>query len=244
MIRSKDSRINVETRIFLLFTLLLAPLAWMVMRYFTFLGFAAAIVAAGLVTGRIWWKLAVVVAAVGQLVTLNLQPLERQQPSPNEYRPIVQWLQENTPTNAVLLATISESPVFLAHTGRPIIMHSKFENQRIRERYREMLGSIYGSEEQFFEFARKYGADYFVYDVGFLYNGSDSRRYKANQMRPLDPNCAAMLFENHPQQLEHFKLEISNDRFAIFHVLTSPTNASSRAFLLPLAANSANHTAS
>ena len=243
-IRSEDSRMNVEMRIFLLFALLLAPLAWMVVRYFTFLGFAVAIVAAGLVTGRIWWKLAVIVAAVGQLAMLNLQPLERQQPSPNEYRPIVQWLQENTPTNAVLLATISESPVFLAHTGRPIIMHSKFENQRIRERYREMLDAIYGSEKQFFTFARKYGADYFVYDVGFLYNGSDSRRYKANQMKPLDPNCAAMLFEKQPQQLEHFKLEISNVRFAIFHVLASPTNVSARAFLLPLDVNSANHTAS
>ena len=57
--------------------------------------------------------------------------------------------------------------MFLAHTGRPIIMHSKFENQRIRDRYREMLEAIYGSEEQFYEFAHKYGADYFVYDVGF-----------------------------------------------------------------------------
>ena len=144
--REKD----VALRVFALFALLLFPLAWMVIRYFTFLGFAAAVLAAGLITRRIWWKLAVIVATVGQLAALNGQPLERQQPTPDEYRPIVNWLRENTPTNAVLLATISESPVFLAHTGRPIIMHSKFENQRIRERYREMLEAIYGSEEQFY----------------------------------------------------------------------------------------------
>ena len=216
--REKD----VALRVFALFALLLFPLAWMVIRYFTFLGFAAAVLAAGLITRRIWWKLVVIVATVGQLMALNGQPLERQQPTPDEYRPIVNWLGESTPTNAVLLATISESPVFLAHTGRPIIMHSKFENQRIRERYREMLEAIYGGEEQFYEFAHRYGADYFVYDVGFLHGGPESRRYKADKMERLDPNCAAMLFENQPDRLRHFRLEFSNARFTVFRVLTSP----------------------
>jgi len=215
-------RKEVAVRVMVVFTLLLFPLAWMVVRYFTFLGFAAAALAAGLVTQRIWWKIAVVIATVWQLAMLNLRPLERQQPSPNEYRPMVNWLEANTASNAVVLATISESPVFLAHTGRPIILHSKFENRRIRERYREMLTAIYGSEEGFYGFARKYGADYFVYDADFLYNGPDSRRYKADKMGPLDPNCAVMLFAARPDGLRHFKLEVSDSRFAVFRVLTSP----------------------
>lgn len=210
---------RVEARIFCLFTVLLVPLAWMVLRYFTFLGFAAAVLAAGLMGQRIGWKLMVFAAAVWQLVTLNFQPLERQQPSPAEYRPIVAWLQEHTPTNAVVLASISESPVFLAHTGRPIILHSKFENRRIRERYREMLEAIYGSEQQFYDFAHQYGADYFVYDVGFLYGGMESRRYKADKLGPLDPHCAAMLFQNQPEQLTHFRFEMANGRFAVFRVI-------------------------
>jgi hypothetical protein len=207
------------TNIFILFTLLLVPLAWMVLRYFTFLGFAAAVLAAGLVTRRVWWKVIVFVAAAWQLVTLNFLPLERVQPTPEQYRLIVTWLQEHTPTNSVLLASISESPVFLAHTGRPIIMHSKFENQRIRDRYREMLEAIYGSEEQFYGFARRYGADYFVYDMGFLYEGVESRRYKADRMGPLDPNCAAELFQNQPERLKHFKFETADERFAVFRVM-------------------------
>jgi hypothetical protein len=213
---------TAPTNVFIVFTLLLAPLAWMVVRNFTFLGFAAAVLAAGLAAEGIWWKLVVFVAVVWQLVTLNFEPLKRQQPAPAEYRPMVRWLQEHTPTNAVVLASISESPVFLADTGRPIIMHSKFENRQIRDRYREMLEAIYGSEEQFYGFARKYGANYFVYDIGFLYNGTESRRYKADKIGPLDPNCAAELFQNHPERLRHFKLEMANDRFAIFRVLTSP----------------------
>jgi hypothetical protein len=206
------------TNIFIVFTLLLAPLAWMVLRYFTFLGFAVAALAVGLMGRGVWWKLAVFAAAAWQLTTLNFEPLKREQPTPDEYRPIVNWLADHTPTNAVALASIGDSPVFLAHTGRPIIMHSKFENQRIRERYREMLEAIYGSEEQFYQFAHKYGADYFVYDVGFLYNGMESRRYKADKLGPLDPDCATMLFQNRPESLRHFKLESADERFAVFRV--------------------------
>ncbi len=207
------------TNLFIVFALLLAPLAWMVQRNFTFLGFAAAVLAAGLVTRRIWWKLIVFAAAAWQLAMLDARPLNRQQPSPDEYRPIVNWIEEHTPTNAVVLASIGDSPVFLAHTGRPTIMHSKFENQRIRDRYREMLEAMYGSEDQFYGFARKYGADYFVYDVGFMYDGMESRRYKADKLGLLDPDCAVMLFQNHPERLQHFRFEMANGRFAIFRVI-------------------------
>ncbi len=185
---------NVALRMVAVFTVLLFPLAWMVVRYFTFLGFAAAVVAAG---KRRWL---IVPAIVWQFAVLNFQPLERGSPDPASYKPVVQWICENTPTNAVVLAQISESPVLLAHTGRPIIMHSKFENARIRERYREMFDAIYGSEEQFSVFALKYGADYFVYDAGYL---SAERQYKAG--KTFDVNCAAMLFARHPEGLQRFE---------------------------------------
>ncbi len=215
-------RVACATNIFVVFTLLLVPLAWMVLRGFVFLGFAVAVVAAGLVVERIWGRWMVFVAAVCQLAMLSFLPLKREQPEPDEYRPIVKWLEGNTPTNAIVLASIGDSPVFLAHTGRPIIMHSKFENQRIRERYREMLAAIYGSEDQFYGFARKYGADYFVYDVGFTYDGQDSRRYKADKLGPLDADCAVLLFENEPEQLRHFQRVIESGRFTVFRVITSP----------------------
>jgi hypothetical protein len=207
---------DLSMRVFVLFAFLLVPLAWMVIRYFTFLGFAAAVLAAGvLVHDRIGWKLLAVAAAITQLAMLNFKPLDRFQPEPGDYAPIVNWLNEHTPTNAVILASISESPVFLAETGRPIILHSKFENQRIRDRYREFLESIYGSEEQFFQFAQKYGADYFVYDTGFLIAEKDSRRYKADKLGELDPACAARLFQEHPERLTHFAPE----GFGVFRVL-------------------------
>jgi hypothetical protein len=220
-LRMKDEggKAKSSGTIFMVFTVLLALLAWMVVRYFTFLGFAVAVVAGGLVTRRMWWKTAVVVAAVLQLAMLNLSPLSRAPVVPDDYKPVVRWLKENTTTNAVVLANISESPVFLACAGRPIILHSKFENREIRERYREFLEVIYADETHFFAFATKYGADYFVCDsASFLMATTESRRYKASRLEPLDANCAAMLFDSAPQRLRHFELEFATDRFTVFRV--------------------------
>jgi hypothetical protein len=86
-----------------------------------------------------------------------------------------------------------------------------------------MLEAIYGSEDKFYEFARKYDADYFVYDVGFLYEGMESRRYKADKLGPLEADCAAELFQHHPEQLKHFRFEMANGRFAVFRVITYPS---------------------
>jgi hypothetical protein len=208
----KVGRMEVGKNVFVVFAILLVPLAWMVVRYFTFLGFAAAVLAAGT---RRWL---IVPALVWQFAALNSQPLDRGSSEPASYRPVVEWIRDNTPTNSVLLAHISESPVLLAHTGRPIIMHSKFENARIREWYREMLDAIYGNEEQFFEFATKHGADYFVYDAGYLYAAPESRRYKAGKMGELDANCAAALLAARPEKLRHFEPEFVEGRFAVFRV--------------------------
>lgn len=188
-------KLEVEKNLFLVLAILLVPLSWMVVRYFTFLGFAAAVVAAGLMTRGLVWRVAVGGAVVWQLALLDFQPLDRAPVVPGNYRALVRWVNGNTPTNAVLLATISESPVLLAYTGRPVILHSKFENGEIRERHRQFLGAVYGSEDDLVAFCRRYGADYFIFDRGFFNIGPDTRRYKADQLGSLDPQCAAVLCE-------------------------------------------------
>lgn len=187
---------DVALRMMAVFALLLVPLSWMVVRYFTFLGFAAAVLAAGLVTRQLWWRAAVGVAVVWQLLLLDFKPLDRAPVVPDNYKPLVRWVNEHTATNAVLLASISEAPILLAHTGRPIILHSKFENWEIRDRYRQFLEAVYGSEAQLAAFCRRYGADYFVFDRGFFNVGQDTRRYKADKLRDLDPQCAVVLCES------------------------------------------------
>lgn len=210
---------DVALRVFALFTLMLVPLSWMVLRYFTFLGFAIAVVAAGLLTRRIWWRTAVLAALVWQVAALHWAPvLSRDPVHPDNYKPLVRWINANTPTNAVFLANISEAPVVLACTGRPIILHSKFENLAIRERYREFLAAIYGTEDQLFAFAKKYGADYLVFDNGFFIDGIESRRYKADKLGDLDPNCAAVLIGTAPDRLRHFVPEFAANGYWVLQV--------------------------
>ena len=205
--------------IFVVFAILLVPLSWMVVRYFSFLGFAAAVVAAGLVTQRVWWKVAVAAAALWQLVMLNPEPLDRGPIVPEQCRAVARWLRQNTATNAVVLASISESPVWLAEAGRPVVLHSKFENRVIRERYREFLGALYGSERQLYRFARRYGAEYFVFDVGCLVPAPDSWRYKADKMGELPASCAARLLWEQPAKAQFFKPVMASPRFVVYRVL-------------------------
>jgi hypothetical protein len=212
-------RLPPVTQVFVLFTALLVPLAWMILRYFTFLAPAVAVLAAGLVTWSGRWQLALLVALVAQAVQLDHNPLPRQQPTPADYRPVVAWLTAHTPRNAVVLASISESPVFWAHTGRPMILHSKFENQAIRDRYREFLDAIYGTESDLFAFCYRHRAEYLVFDSGFLLNSTESRRYKANQLAPLPATCIATRLALSPPGLRHFRLEFTDRRFAVFRIL-------------------------
>ncbi len=207
---------GVAARVFAVFTLLLVPLSWMVVRYFTFLGWAAAVMAAGVVAwpanplrpGRAFLRRwAVAALAVWQLTRLDFQPLDRASVAPAESREAVNWINDHTPTNAVVLASIAESPVFLTHTGRPIILHSKFENREIRERYRQFLEAAYGGEETLAAFCRQSGADYFVWDAGFL---TADRRYKAGVAG--EPTAL-------PAGDGPFRLEMSNSRLAVFRVL-------------------------
>jgi hypothetical protein len=206
-------------RIFVIFALILLPLAWLVLRFFTFFSFATAVLAGGLMAQRRFWRHLAVVGAAAQFAFLPRGPMAREQPAPDEYKPIVRWILENTAPDAPILATISESPVVWAHTKRPMMLHSKFENWQVRQRYGELLRKIYASEDEFYAFAKLRGARFFVFDTGFLYAAKDSRRYKAEKMGELEPNCAAVLFARAPERLRHFRLRAASGRFAVFEVL-------------------------
>ncbi|MCX7886891.1 MAG: hypothetical protein N3B01_06520 [Verrucomicrobiae bacterium] len=211
-------RKRMEQRVFMTLTLLLIPLTWMVLRYFTFLAPIAATLAAGAAGRSTVWKLLASVTAVWQLILLDWNPLDRAPVRPELYRPVVRWLQQNTPSDAVVLSGASESPVWRAFADRATVLHPKFENQRIRERYRQFLAALYGRESDLAAFARKHGASLFVYDIGSLLIGPDTWRYKANRLRPLPADCVARRMAEAPAELEEFQLEYRTERFAVFSV--------------------------
>lgn len=220
---NRDHR-TPERVVFIVFTLALAVFAWMVIRYFTFLGFIAAAMAAGAGIGldrgqRVAWAGLAMVVLGWQLVSLDLNPMPRVGPKPAEYRPLVNWIRDNTPSDAVLLAHISEGPVLLAHTGRPIVLHSKFETRAVRDRFREHLMAMYGTEDDLYGFCEKHGVQYVVADLpSYLMTGNDSRRYKADRLGPLPADGVVRLMNEQPETLRRFELVYSEGRFAVFRV--------------------------
>jgi len=214
--------------VIVLFTLLLVPLSWMVVRYFTLLGFAAAVLAGGCAVfgrtarARTCWAVGVGVLALWQFAHLDGRPLDRGPVRPEAYRPVVAWLRENTPTNAVVLASVSESPVFWAYTGRPIVLHSKFETKTMRDRYRRFLEALYGREDRFAALAEHWGADYFIYDVGCLLTGPNTWRYKADRLGDLPPDSFARRCWEQPAALERFREVFRTERFVVFAVSQFP----------------------
>jgi hypothetical protein len=213
-----------ERVVFAVFALALVPFGWMVIRYFTFLGFAAAVLAAGAGIGlanwrRHAWEGSIAFVITWQVATLNVKPMQRVGPSPEEYRAVANWIRAYAAPDAVLLAHISEGPVLLAHTGRPIVLHSKFENQAVRDRFRSYLDAMYGTESDLFQFCQQYDVDYVVVDLpSYLMTGRDSRRYKADRLAPLATDCVIRRMAEEPLELQYFKLVFVEGRFAIFRV--------------------------
>jgi len=98
------------------------------------------------------------------------------------------------------------------------MLHSKFENRQIRERYRELLEALYGREAQLASLARKWGAQYFVYDLGCLVTGPDTWRYKADRLGALPAACVARRMAERAGELQEFRLKFRSERFAVFGV--------------------------
>jgi hypothetical protein len=226
---NRDHR-TPERLVFAVFALTLVPFSWLVIRYFTFLGFVVAVLAAGAGMGltggrRHVWTGGLAFVITWQLMSVNLAPMPRVGPKPAEYRPLVTWIQKNTAPEAVLLAHISEGPVLLAHTGRRLVLHSKFENRPVRERYRAHLEAMYGTEDDLYRFCRQYRVDYVVVDLpSYLMAGSDSRRYKADRLGPLPSDCVIRRMAERPLELTRFKLVYLEGRFAVFHVSPNPVS--------------------
>ena len=131
---------------------------------------------------------------------------------------LVRWIRGNTLDSDAILTWFGLGPMILTYTDRPIIIHSKFESQYIREKYKKFIFTLYDDEEKFYDICRKFQADYFVYDPAFLLNNTrDSNRYLTNNL-VLKKNSAAYKFHFAPELLEHFTLMYQNSSYRIFKV--------------------------
>jgi hypothetical protein len=88
---------------------------------------------------------------------------------------LVEWLQANTPEDAVVLADFTLEPTILEYAGRPIVLHPKFESPAMRDKVRAFFESFFAPREQdFHDFCLRTRADYFVLNLG-MFGGPASK---------------------------------------------------------------------
>lgn len=118
-----------------------------------------------------------------------------------------------------ILTPFPLGPSVAASTGRPVIIHSKFENAAVRHKVKEFEYGFFDEEEKFYQLCQKYGARYVVMDVAqFLDLSTESVRYRTNNMKA---SRHAVLYKMHfaPQELRRFKLITSNEDYRLYRVL-------------------------
>ncbi|MBS13976.1 MAG: hypothetical protein CME19_20570 [Gemmatimonadetes bacterium] len=137
---------------------------------------------------------------------------------------LVGWVREHTKPDDVILAAFQVSPSILAYTDRPIVLHPKFESHVIREKNQSFQEGLFGPEKSFYERAKSWKADYYVYQASTgLDTSLESVRYNAGYTQvPHD----AVLFSFHfaPDQLEHFHLIYQDSYYRVYAVGDQPAD--------------------
>ena len=203
------------------FTVLFA----LIQRMDVFAGFFVCVLAGAAAPRRVFTaRGAAASALLLALVAFNVWHLQRlylvgSAPLPTQTRPLIGYLRERTAPDDVVLATFQFSPVICAFADRPVVVHSKFENARVREKVEEFYTALFEPEPGFYGFCRKYDVKYFVYEPSMLLDRSkESMRYMADRLR-LPQDSTAVLMQFAPQRLKHFQLVFQSEAYRLFRVL-------------------------
>lgn len=126
-----------------------------------------------------------------------------------------------------VLANFGISAGIATYGGCPVVLHPKFESPEIRDRVREYGEALFkGDEAEFRGWMESKGATVYVHSMGEF-----SEQQPGLQMRfmvdALDPatNAAARLFEQRPEELEHFAPQFANRKYRVFRLARSPLAA-------------------
>jgi len=152
---------------------------------------------------------------------LNLEPIEGGRFTPTSYSELFTWINSNTQPTDAFVAHIHLSPMVLLNTGRPEVLHPKFENLPIRKKYEELIMSMYNEDERnLFEFCKKNKAKYLIYDWGFfITDGKDSIRYLGGAVPDISEKAMAARLHFSSAELKHFKPLFRNSAFIIYEVV-------------------------
>jgi hypothetical protein len=139
--------------------------------------------------------------------------------TPRMFDEFARAVPEVIPEEEIVLASFIISPFLLTYSNRPTVLHCFFEGD-VLERYERITHARFQSEEELWEAARSYGAQWYIHEAHHLLrtDGRMSQRYVAGVMDwPTDAVVTKMQYA--PRQLTRFELAWENEVFRIFRVL-------------------------
>jgi hypothetical protein len=171
------------------------------------------------------WGVAILLLAGGVAETSQAlyQPLRWGRPGVyyDDLRELVVWLNGHVEQEAVL-ANFGTSASVLTYTGNPVLLHPKFEEERIRNNVEEYGNRLFkGDERRLRDWADGFGVRFLVYSLGEFSTVRPDRqmRYFVDALEPPE-HAAARLFEYAPERSRWFRLVWENRKYRVFDMLT------------------------
>ena len=136
-----------------------------------------------------------------------------------------EWIKNNTNEDDAFICGISDGPMVLLYTDRPVVLNSQFENSLIRKRTQEFNTALYGKEDDLYNFAKKYKAKYVMVRTNMILTTKRGNpRYYACKTGGLSLDTAAVMIQFMPEKMKNFTPVFDNDDYRIVRVLYEGDN--------------------
>lgn len=140
-------------------------------------------------------------------------------PTQNYLLGTIKYIRYNTPVDAAILTSFAYGPSIATYTGRPVLLHPKFEAEGIGCKIKEFEHRLYEDEGLFYAFCRCHKARYFIYQTDMLLaRGPESIRYRTHNFT-LPRRCATFKFHFRPDSLKFFELVYSNPHYRVYRIM-------------------------
>lgn len=191
------------------------------------------------------WRFYVVAVAIMvgfgvELFSSTMDPAVRQGKRSYDYQnALVDWLEENTEGQPVL-ANFGISGPILAYAGNSVVLHPKFETNRIRERVRQYGEALFKkTEKELKQWADKFGVQYLVFSPGEFYPEMINlqMRYMVDAIEPSPESAAYKLMLKWQEEyfyagqgkkrtlprehLRYFKYQWHSDKYIVFKMISA-----------------------
>jgi hypothetical protein len=157
-----------------------------------------------------------------QLFLLVPSKITIMQPNINVIRSLVDFIQKETPEDAVFASEFNLGPTIACDANRAVLVQSKFENIEVRKKIEELYDAMFEDEDKLLAVCKKYGATHFILGMNTVLDTTkESLRYITGRTR-ITKSMVAYKMHFYENQLRQFHLIFQNPNYRIFKISDEP----------------------